>query len=243
MNRKKILLSIMTISILVFFLVSIPNAGAGERFHALFNIGPNVVTDFSPAPIEWPDIDTSAYIHPKASVIGNVHIGKYVLVSPQASVRGDEGQPIYVGDESNVQDGVVLHALETWEDSEPVENNLVEVDGTKYAVYIGDRVSLAHQAHVHGPAAVMDDTFIGMQCFVFKAEIGEGCVLEPTAKVIGVKVADGKYVPAGSVITTQAAADALPDIYPGYSYEHTNEAVVHVNVELAKGYKASRFWP
>ncbi len=202
------------------------------------NIQANPVTPWNPEPTE-PVIDPTAYIHPQASVIGNVTIGASVMVSPMASVRGDEGMPIFVGDESNVQDGVVLHALETIdEEGKPVEKNLVEVDGKKYAVYIGERVSLAHQSQVHGPAYVGNDTFIGMQAFVFKSRVGNNCVLEPTSAVIGVTIPDGRYVPAGTVVTSQAEADKLPEIKDDYAYKHTNEAVVYVNVNLAEGYNA-----
>jgi len=209
--------------------------GYNEMHEPLTHIGANVLTSFN-EDVETPDINSSAYIHPLASVIGNVHIGTNVMVSPGASVRGDEGQSIHVGDDSNIQDGVVLHALETEEHGEAVENNLVEVDGKKYAVYVGDRVSMAHQSHIHGPAKVGDDSFVGMQAFVFKAEVGNNCVLEPVSAVIGATVPDGRYVPAGTVVTTQAQADALPEITEDYAYRHTNEAVVHVNKQLAEGY-------
>ena len=140
------------------------------------NIHENVKTSFSPQ-VSSPDIDPSAYVHPLAAVIGAVHLGKRVMVSPAASVRGDEGQAIWVGDEANVQDGVVLHALETFSHGAPVEKNLVEVDGKKYSVHVGERVSLAHQAQVHGPSSVGDDTFVGMQALVFKAQVGKDCVI------------------------------------------------------------------
>lgn len=201
------------------------------------NIHANVITPFNPQTAE-PEIDPTAYVHPLAAAIGNVHIGRRVLVSPCASVRGDEGQPIWVGDESNVQDGVVLHALETWEHGAPVEKNLVTVGGKKYAVYVGERVSLAHQCQIHGPAAVGDDTFIGMQALVFKAEVGANCVVEPKALLLGVKVADGRYAPAGSLITSQKQADALPVVTDDYPFKHLNEGVVHVNTHLADGYNA-----
>ena len=55
-------------------------------------IGKNVATDFS-AKVTEPDIDPSTYVHPLAAVIGNVHLGKNIMVSPSASIRGDEGQP------------------------------------------------------------------------------------------------------------------------------------------------------
>jgi carbonic anhydrase/acetyltransferase-like protein (isoleucine patch superfamily) len=200
------------------------------------NIRENPVTPWNSVPAA-PVIDSTAYIDPQASVIGYVTIGTSVMVSPMASIRSDEGMPIFVGNRSNVQDGVVLHALETIdEEGEPVEKNLVEVDGKKYAVYVGENVSLAHQSQVHGPASVGDDTFIGMQAFVFKSKIGNNCVLEPTSAAIGVTIPDGRYVPAGTVVTSQAEADKLPEITDDYAYRHTNEAVVYVNVHLAEGY-------
>jgi carbonic anhydrase/acetyltransferase-like protein (isoleucine patch superfamily) len=203
------------------------------------NVHENVVTSFNPQAKE-PDIDPTAYVHPLAAVIGDTHIGRRVMVSPGASVRGDEGQPLWVGDGSNVQDGVIIHALETWEDGAVVEGNLVEHDGQKFAVYVGNNVSLAHQAQIHGPAKIGDDTFIGMQTLVFKAQVGKGCVVEPKCLLLGVKVSDGRYVPAGSVIGSQAEADALPEITEDYAFKHLNEGVLHVNVQLADGYNKAR---
>jgi len=201
-------------------------------------IGKNVLTDFSARVCE-PVIDPTAYVHPLAAVIGNVTLGKSVMVSPFAAVRGDEGQPLYVGDSSNVQDGVVIHALETEMNGQPVEKNLYDVGGKKYAVYVGSRVSLAHQVQIHGPAAVLDETFVGMKSLVFKAFVGKNCVIEPGCILMGVTVADGRYVPAGSVIKTQEQADKLPVVTEDYPFRTLNKGVIHVNVALAKGYLAA----
>lgn len=198
----------------------------------------NVKTDFS-AKVCEPVIGEGTYVHPLAAVIGHVIVGKNVMVAPTACVRGDEGQPLYVGDDTNVQDGVVIHALETEQDGEPVEKNLMNVNGEKYAVYVGHRVSLAHQAQIHGPAVVMDDTFVGMKALVFKSFVGSKCVIEPGVILMGVNVADGRYAPAGSVIKTQAEADALPVITGDYPLKDMNKGVLHVNKALAKGYLAA----
>ena len=197
----------------------------------------NVVTDFVSKAYD-PVIDPSAYVHPLAAVIGHVLLGKNVMVSPCASVRGDEGQPLHVGEDSNVQDGVVIHALETEHHGKPVENNLYEVDGKKYAVYIGCRVSLAHQVQIHGPAVVLDDTFVGMKVLVFRAIVEKNCVIEPGVILMGVRIPDGRYVPAGSVIRSQSDADRLPAITDDYPLKDLNKGVVHVNTSLAKGYIA-----
>jgi carbonic anhydrase/acetyltransferase-like protein (isoleucine patch superfamily) len=195
----------------------------------------NVITDFSPRAY-LPEIDPSAFIHPLAAAIGHIIIGKKVMVSPFASIRGDEGQPIFVGDDSNVQDGVVIHALETEHDGRPVEKNLVEVDGSRYSVYIGKRVSLAHQVQIHGPACVNDDTFVGMKSLVFMSTVGKNCVIEPVCILMGVRVGDGRYVPAGTVLKDQDHADNLPVITDDYPFKNLNQGVVHVNVCLAEGY-------
>jgi carbonic anhydrase len=202
----------------------------------MHNIHSNIVATFNQ--IEAiPEIDPTAYVHPLAAVIGNVHLGKDVMVAPAASVRGDEGQPIWIGNGVNVQDCVVVHALETHVNGELVRESVVEVEGNFYGVYISDRVSLAHQCQVHGPAKIGTDTFIGMQALVFRAEIGCNCVIEPKALVMGVYVPSGRYVPAGSVIRNQEDANNLPVITPDYSLQGLNHAVVHVNVQLASGYR------
>ncbi len=199
------------------------------------NIHSNIIATFNLLET-MPEIDPTAYIHPLAAVIGNVHLGKDVMVAPAASVRGDEGQPIWVGDDVNVQDGVVIHALETHVDGKLVREAVVEVEGNLYGVYIGDRVSLAHQCQVHGPAKIGENTFIGMQALVFKATVGNNCVIEPKALVMGVNVPDGRYVPAGYILRSQEEADNLPFITADYPLRSLNRAVVHVNVQLAQGY-------
>jgi carbonic anhydrase/acetyltransferase-like protein (isoleucine patch superfamily) len=181
-----------------------------------------------------PDIDDSAFIHPLAAVIGNVIIGKKVMVSPFASMRGDEGQPIFVGDESNIQDGVVIHALET---DKQTGKNLIEVDNKKYAVYVGKGVSLAHQSQVHGPASVGDGSFVGMQSLILKTRIGINCVVEPGCTLMSVEVKDNSYVPAGSVIKSQEDADLLSEITDEYVFKFLNGDAVKVNISLAEGYK------
>jgi carbonic anhydrase/acetyltransferase-like protein (isoleucine patch superfamily) len=185
----------------------------------------------------FPEVDASAFVHPLAAVIGHVVIGKDVFVAPFASVRGDEGQPIFLGDESNVQDGVVIHALETERNGEPLEANRVDVAGKNFAVHIGRRVSLSHQAQVHGPASVGDETFVGMKSLLFRARVGRRCIVEPGCILMGITIGDGRIVSAGTVLKDQQFADSLPRVTEDYSLKSLNEAVVRVNTDLAAGYK------
>jgi len=202
-------------------------------------IGKNVLTDFCTQAV-LPSIGAGSYLHPLAAVIGQVTVGRGVMICPQAAIRGDEGYPIYIGDAANVQDGVVIHALETEHDGKPVDKNLVTVAGKRYAVYVGERVSLAHQSQVHGPAAVLADTFVGMKALVFKSIVGARCVIEPGVILMGVSVPEHRCVPAGAVITRQAEADRLPEITAAYPLKDMNREVVHVNTALAKGYLSDR---
>jgi carbonic anhydrase/acetyltransferase-like protein (isoleucine patch superfamily) len=62
-------------------------------------------------------------------------------------------------------------------------------------------------------------------------------VIEPGCTVMGVKVQDGRYVPAGTVLKEQKAADALPEITTDYAFRDLNKGVVHVNTHLADKYR------
>ena len=89
-----------------------------------------------------PTIHPSAFIHEGAFVIGDVTLGARVSVWPTAVIRGDTA-PIVIGEESNVQDGTVIH-----------------VDhGVPCA--IGARVGIGHRAIIHGPT-VEHDSVAGM---------------------------------------------------------------------------------
>jgi carbonic anhydrase len=211
------------------------------------NIHSNLETDFNPT-TKLPDIEDSAFIHPFAVVIGDCHIGRWVLVAPTAICRGDEGTPIHVGDYSNIQDGVVLHALATTENGTNIDGRRFSAEGARlnatdpffaegYAIYVADNVSLAHGALVHGPAWIGNNTFVGMETTLFDAKIGDNVAIGVASTITGeVMIEDNKFVPPGSVITTQEQADALPSRI-GSTYENINDAVLHVNEQLAEGYE------
>jgi carbonic anhydrase/acetyltransferase-like protein (isoleucine patch superfamily) len=55
-----------------------------------------------------------------------------------------------------------------------------------------------------------------MKTLVFRATVGRNCVVEPGCILMGVTVADRRVVPAGSVVKTQAQADALPEVTDDY---------------------------
>lgn len=210
------------------------------------NVNSNAETSVNEVAM-MPSIESDAFIHPFAVAIGNCHIGKWVFVAPTAVCRGDEGTPIQIGDGSNMQDGVVIHALETVDDGHNIDDRRFSADGDRlkgndarfgdgYAVFVGNNTSLAHGAMIHGPAWIGHNTFIGMEVLVFNAKIGNNVVVGVSATITGgVEIADGKLVPPGTVITTQEQADALPERL-GSAYENTNSAAINVNPQQKEGY-------
>lgn len=177
-----------------------------------------------------PRIDSSAYIDPEAVVIGSVSIGRLVFIGPAASIRGDEGKPIFIGDDSNVQDGAVIHGHRI-----DLDKNQVEVAGRKYSVYISEQVSISHLAVIHGPAIINENTFIGMGSVVWRAMVGKHCVVMPRVVIMDVIIPDGRYIPPGTVITNQTVANLL-DPVDKTEFKGFNREVVDANKELARGY-------
>ena len=172
-----------------------------------------------------PKIHPTAFVHPTASVIGWVELGREVNVAADTSIRADEGAPFYIGDRSNVQDGVVIHAL---------KDKWVMVGGRRWAVYIGSDVSLAHQALVHGPSMIGSRSFIGFKAIVHDSIIGEGCFIGLGAVVVGVEIPPRKRVPNGWIVDTPEKVRELPDVE--HAHAHFNEDVVQVNRGLAVAY-------
>ncbi len=201
-----------------------------KKEHAL---GRQVQRDLTGNAAEWmahvrstPVVPTTAYVHPQAAVIGQVVLGENVHIAAGSSVRADEGTPFFIGPNTNLQDGVVIHAL---------KQKHVMVDGEKWAVFIGRNVSVAHDALVHGPCYVGDDTFVGFKAVVHDAVVGRGCFVGIGAVVVGVEVADGRFVPHGTIVDTQDKADALGVATD--AHRHFNEDVVDVNRGLAAAYR------
>ncbi len=191
--------------------------------------------DASPSKAQWlPNVrgravlPKSAFVHPQATVIGRVILGENVHIAASASVRADEGTPFFIGDDSNIQDGVVIHAL---------QQKWVQVGGEDWAVYVGRKVSMAHNALVHGPCFVGDGTFIGFKAVVHDSVVGRGCFIGIGAVVVGVEIPDGRFVPHGSIIDSVDKVDALPPVDP--SQHHFNADVVDVNRGLAAAYRAT----
>jgi len=173
-----------------------------------------------------PKIDETAYVHSFSNIIGDVTIGANVMIAPGTSIRADKGNSFHIGAGTNVQDGVVIHGLEQGQ----VEGD----DQSPYSVWIGKNTSITHMALIHGPAYVGDDCFIGFRSTVFNARVGNRCVVMMHVLIQDVTIPPGKYVPSGSIITTQQQADRLPDVQAADQQLATQMA--GVNDALRSGY-------
>ena len=174
-----------------------------------------------------PQIDPTASVHSFSNIIGDVYIGKDVLIAPGTSIRADEGTPFRVSAGVNIQDGVVIHGLE--------KGRVVGDDGHDYSVWIGKNSSITHMALIHGPAYVGDDCFIGFRSTIFNARVGNGCIVMMHALVQDVEIPPGKLVPSGAIITSQQQADRLPDVQESdRAFAHH---VVGMNDAMRMGYR------
>ena len=107
-----------------------------------------------------------------AFVTGDVTLGNGVSVWYNAVIRGDQGA-IYVGENTNVQDGVVIHAQ----------------------TVVGSNCTIGHNAIVHG-CTIGNRCMVGMGAMVLTgAVIGDDCLIGAGALVTGKMNA-----PAGSVL-------------------------------------------
>jgi SulP family sulfate permease len=175
---------------------------------------------------EIPWLHPTSYVHPKATLIGRIIVERSVHIAAETSIRADEGSPFFVGNRTNLQDGVVLHAL---------KDRYVEVQNQKWAIFIDEQVSVAHQALIHGPCFIGARSFVGFKAVVHDSVVGPDCFIGIGSVIVGVEVPPGRYVPHGSIIDTQEKANELPEATQ--AHHHFNEDVVEVNQGLASAYQ------
>ena len=174
---------------------------------------------------DFPQIDGGAFVDPTARIIGNVHIAAGCYIGPYAVIRADEvaadGKvaPVCIGEETNIQDAVVIHALA----------------GT--TVTIGRRCSIAHGAVIHGPCKIDDSSFVGFKAVVYSSTLASEVFVGTSAVVQGVEIPQGSLVaPAAAILSQYDVDQSVGEITSGERTFMDN--VVEINISLVKGYKA-----
>jgi carbonic anhydrase/acetyltransferase-like protein (isoleucine patch superfamily) len=161
-------------------------------------------------PNSTPSIDDTAFVAEGARIIGDVSLADGASVWYNAVLRGDSAR-IIIGPGSNVQDNVSIH-----------------VD-SGHPVIVGDKVSIGHNAVVHG-CTIGDGTLIGMGAVILSgARIGDGCLIAGGSVVLA-----EAEIPAGSLVAgvpakvrralsveERAGLMANADIYLEHSRTHT----------------------
>lgn len=123
-----------------------------------------------------PKIPESCYISENATIVGDVELGNDCSIWFNAVLRGDVHY-IKLGNKVNVQDGVVIHC--TYQ---------------KYPTNIGNNVSIAHNAVVHG-CTIHDNVLIGMGSIIM-----DNCVVHSNSIIAaGAVVTQNTIVESGSI--------------------------------------------
>ena len=126
-----------------------------------------------------PVVHESAFVHPNATVTGNVIIGKDVYIGPGAAIRGDWGQ-IIISDGCNVQENCTIHMF------------------PGVTVVLEENAHIGHGAIIHG-ARIGRDTLVGMNAVLMdRVVIGAECVIGSLAFVAADTIIPDRSVVVGS---------------------------------------------
>jgi carbonic anhydrase/acetyltransferase-like protein (isoleucine patch superfamily) len=140
-----------------------------------------------------PTVDADAWLDPSCLVIGDVHIGAHSSVWPGVVVRGDINR-IRIGQETNIQDGSVLHNS---------HDGPFMPGGSP--LIIGDRVTVGHKAVLHG-CEIGDGCLVGMGAIVMDRAVIESGVMIAAGSL----VAPGKTLVSGFLYSGSPARQARP---------------------------------
>ncbi len=142
-----------------------------------------------------PEIPSSCFIAPNATVVGDVVMGEECSIWFNAVVRGDVNS-IRMGSKVNIQDGASIHA--TYE---------------KTRAHIGNNVSIGHNAIVHG-CKVHDNVLIGMGAIVMdNAEIGSNSIIAAGAVVLENTIVEPGSIYAG--VPAKKVKNISPELIKG----------------------------
>ncbi len=172
---------------------------------------------------DFPQVPESAYVDQTAIICGKVVVGENVFIGPYAVIRADELdergdlEPIIIGANSNIQDGVVVHSR---------AGGLVR---------IGEYTSIAHRSIIHGPCVIGDRVFIGFNSVIFNSEVGSGVVVRHNSVVENCHVPPNFHIPSTTAVHNDEELSRVPKVTPDIS--SFSESVAFKNLELVRAYK------
>lgn len=164
-----------------------------------------------------PQLGPGAWVHPRATVIGEVTLGADASVWPGAVIRGDVNS-IAIGEATNIQDGSVLHVS---------HKTPANPDGG--ALVIGARVTVGHAVILHA-CTIEDECLIGMGSIILdRAVIQQHVLLGAGSLVPEGKVLESGHLYLGRPARPVRALTADEIAYFNYSAQHY--------VALARSYR------
>ncbi len=123
-----------------------------------------------------PEINSDSWVAPNAIIIGKVKLEKNSSIWFNAVLRGDI-EKIVIGENSNIQDGSVLH-------TDP-----------GCPLTVGKGVTVGHMVMLHG-CEISNDTLIGIGSTILnKAKIGKNCIIGANTLVT-----ENKVIPDNSLV-------------------------------------------
>jgi carbonic anhydrase/acetyltransferase-like protein (isoleucine patch superfamily) len=137
-----------------------------------------------------PILGRDVFIAEGAAVVGDVSLGDRSSVWYQVVLRGDL-MPVRVGEETNIQDGSILH-----------------VTHDHWPCVVGSRVTIGHGAIVHA-CTVEDECLIGMGAVILDAAVVERHSLVAAGSVVrpGFRVPSGQLVAGNPAKVKRALSD------------------------------------
>ncbi|MYM68393.1 gamma carbonic anhydrase family protein [Pseudoduganella sp. FT55W] len=155
-----------------------------------------------------PQLGEGLYMHPSATVIGDVTVGKDCSIWCNTVLRGDVNR-IVIGNYTNVQDFAMCHVS---------HKNAAKPDGSP--LILGDYVTIGHQAMLHG-CNIGNEVLIGMGAIVMDDVVVQDQVMVGAGSL----VAPGKVLESGHLYVGRPAVKVralTPEeiAYLKYSAEH-----------------------
>lgn len=156
-----------------------------------------------------PQMGRDVFIHPTATVIGDVIIGHQASIWPHVVIRGDVNS-IRIGERSNIQDSSILHVT---------HRRAHDPQGA--SLLVGHNVTIGHGVILHG-CTIHDECLVGMGSLVM-----DKAVLEPRVLLgAGSLVPEGRVLQSGWLYLGRPAKQIRP---------LTHEELAHF-VYMAEGY-------
>jgi len=155
-----------------------------------------------------PVLAPGAWVHPHATVIGEVSLGADVSVWPGAVIRGDVNS-IIIGEATNIQDGSVLHV-----------SHKTPLDPAGGPLIIGARVTVGHTVILHA-CSIEDECLIGMGSIILdRAVVKKHVLLGAGSLVPEGKVLESGYLYLGRPAKPVRPLTAEEIAYFNYSAQH-----------------------